>query len=101
MPRKEQITGAVLLAIVASTAASVQTTVGEISGRITDSQWFALPGARVTVSLGDDRWEAITDREGRFAVSKLVLATYRVSVELPGFTTRSGILRLTPANRVR
>jgi hypothetical protein len=64
MRTKRQIPGSVLLAIVATMAASVQTTVGEISGRITDSQWFALPGARATVSLGDDRWQADDRRSG-------------------------------------
>lgn len=100
MRMKWQTVGAVLAAIVGTIAAVAQTTAdGEITGRISDSQWAALPGARVTVSLGDDRREAITDSEGRFAVRSLAPGTYRVTVDLTGFIPRSSSFHLTPASR--
>ena len=73
--------------------------IGEIAGRITDIQAAALPGVRVTISSGDQRREAITDRDGRFVVGMLKPGTYRVAADLAGFVPESGTITLSPATR--
>jgi hypothetical protein len=70
-----------------------------ISGQVIDSTKGAMPGATVTVTnLGTNAQRtAVTDAEGRFSVPNLPPATYRIRVELSGFTT-SEIANLTLRN---
>ena len=72
----------------------VQRPLGEIAGRISDEQHSALPGARVTITNGDQSLEVVTDRDGRFVVRSLNLGTYTVVAELAGFKATSGQLTL-------
>jgi hypothetical protein len=87
-----------LIVAMARTLAQVPAA-GEISGRIADVTGDALPGARVTITSGDERREAVTDAEGRFALPSLRLGTYTVVVELPGFRTVSGTITLSSTVR--
>jgi len=91
----------ILFALVLSFAAVVSADqvagVGEIAGRITQGgnpPQSALPGARVTVAIGNQQGEAITDEDGRFAIPNLVLGTYRITVELIGFDPRHATVTL-------
>jgi hypothetical protein len=91
---------AVLLTIVAAAPCNAQTPAdGEIAGRIVDASAAILPGVRVVISGDNGQREAITDKEGEFAVRGLKLGTYRVSIELPGFTSEAGSVTLSPTVR--
>jgi hypothetical protein len=91
---------AILFVVVAAVSSSGQPTGdGEIIGRITDVQGSVVPGARVSVTTGDEGWETMTDAEGRFALRSLRLGTYNVAVELPGFFARSGTITLSSTVR--
>jgi hypothetical protein len=93
-------TTTIVLVVLAVAGISGQATGdGEIVGRITDIQGGVIPGARVSITRGDERWQTITDAEGRFALRSLGLGTYNVTVELPGFFTRSGTVTLSPTVR--
>jgi hypothetical protein len=70
--------------------AVAQTVDGEIAGRINDKSGAPLPGVRITITNGDRSREAITDRDGRFALRPLAMGTYRVVADLLGFTSTSG-----------
>jgi hypothetical protein len=77
---------------------------GEIAGRITERQigearLGVLPGARITVASGNERREAVTDGEGRFAIRSLKLGTYSVTADLAGFVPVSGSITLSPETR--
>src|SRR5262249_36275612 len=62
-----------------------QETTGAITGRGTDSQGLAVPGAAVTLTGPQGTKTAVTDTDGRFNVPLLVPGTYQVRVELQGF----------------
>jgi hypothetical protein len=98
MTRKnvQNTTWAILFVVLAAVRISGQATGdGGIIGRITDVQGGVIPGARVSITSGDERWETMTDAEGRFALRSLRLGTYNVAVELPVFFTRSGRISLS------
>ncbi len=61
-----------------------------ISGKITDSNGAALPGATVTTSLDSTGAErnAITNEDGRFRIIQLTPGTYSLKVEAKGFGTQ-------------
>jgi hypothetical protein len=65
--------------------AQAQETTGSVTGRITDSQGLAIPGATVTVTGSQGSKSAVTDSEGRYAVPFLTPGTYTVRVTLTGF----------------
>ena len=60
-------------------------TTGVISGRVTDSQGLAVPGATITVTGPQGAKTAATDADGRFQVPYLTPGPYTVRVELQGF----------------
>ena len=93
-----------LLVVVAATLGIVpglsqSVNVGEIAGRITDLQLSGLAGTRITVTSEDERREAITNDEGRFAIQSLKLGTYHVTAELAGFAPASATITLLPEGR--
>ena len=89
-----------LSVIVATVSTFGQTAAdGEITGRITDKQAFAIPGVRVTISSGTQRREAITDKDGRFTLGMLTLGAYQLTAEIAGFMPQSGTIALSPAIR--
>jgi outer membrane receptor for ferrienterochelin and colicin len=62
-----------------------QETTGAVTGRVTDAQGLAVPGAVVTLTGPQGSKSAVTDPEGRFSVPLLVPGTYTAKAELPGF----------------
>jgi len=63
------------------------TTLGNITGTVTDAQSAAVPGAKVTVvNTGTQvSRDTTTDNQGNFAVRSLVPGSYRVEVTAPNF----------------
>ena len=85
-----RLAGLTLVFVLLSAGAWAQESASSgISGQVIDSTKGAMPGATVTVTnLGTNAQRtAVTDAEGRFSVPNLPPATYRVRVELSGFTT--------------
>jgi hypothetical protein len=83
-----------LLACLLAGPAGAQTTTGQISGTVRDSQGGVLPGVTVTVTnvgTGIARTE-VTGPTGTYTVTNLPVGNYTVSVELEGFrrAERSG-----------
>ena len=68
-------------------AASAQTSVGRVSGTVTDSSGALLPGATVTVTNAATNLArtATTDADGFYTVTNLPVGTYVVAVESQGF----------------
>ena len=64
-----------------------QETTGAVTGRITDPQGLAVPGATVTLTGPQGAKTVVTDAEGRFSAPLLVPGTYIVKAELVGFKT--------------
>lgn len=80
---------AILVALLASTAASAQTITGSISGVITDPNGGVIPGATVSLlseKIGQKR-SVTTNGEGRFNFAALQPGTYSLRVEQQGFQT--------------
>ena len=74
---------------------------GVLSGTVTDTTGFVLPGvaveARSTTEGGPER-TVFTDSAGRFAIAALPPGTYDVTFTLPGFTTTvRDAVEVTPA----
>lgn len=90
--RQVFLLGVLLLAV----CAKAQETFGTISGTVVDPTGSAIPGAKVTVTNTDQGVvvRAVeTGEDGYFAVPKLVVGKYSVTVEFKGFkkATVSGI----------
>ncbi len=86
---------ALQLAVVAMVSAmagnaAAQSTLGNITGRATDSSGGALPGVTVSITstnlIGGAR-TAVTDEQGLYRFTLLPGGIYTVKFELPGFTT--------------
>ncbi|MBA3272195.1 MAG: carboxypeptidase regulatory-like domain-containing protein, partial [Acidobacteria bacterium] len=81
-----------VVAVVAALAASAsaQSTLGNITGRATDSSGGALPGVTVSITstnlIGGAR-TAVTDDQGLYRFTLLPGGMYVVRFELTGFTT--------------
>src|SRR5258706_15163408 len=67
--------------------AAAQETTGAITGRITDAQGLAVPGASVTVTniQTSGARTFVTDSDGRYTASNLQPGRYKVSFEITGF----------------
>ena len=78
---------AMLLALLLALAgiASAQGTTGTLSGKLTDSQGLAVPGASVTVTGPQGTKSLVTDADGRFNAPFLTPGSYSVHAELQGF----------------
>ena len=68
-----------------------------VSGRVTDPQGAAVPGASVTARQTETNVtrETVTDREGRFRLPYLKLGPYEITVRLQGFADVTRPLTLT------
>src|SRR5688572_10096638 len=83
--RASAILMALLLALVGASAASAQETTGTLTGKLTDTQGLAVPGASVTVNGPQGSRTFTTDTDGRFNAPFLTPGTYSVRAELTGF----------------
>ena len=83
--RASAILMALLLALVGASAASAQETTGTLTGKLTDTQGLAVPGATVTVNGPQGSKSFTTDADGRFNAPFLTPGTYTVRAELTGF----------------
>jgi hypothetical protein len=69
-------------------AAFAQTETGRLTGRVTDEQGGALPGATVTIRLANTQAAgrtATTDASGNYTITNLQPGNYQVSVTMTGF----------------
>ncbi len=76
-------------ALLCAAHARAQDTTGSITGHVTDSGHYVLPGARVDVSPTGDT--AVSDQQGNFTLANLPARDYTVTVSYVGlspFTTR-------------
>jgi len=86
---RRQLVGAVLVCLLCCATAVAQQTTGSITGRVTDPQSAAIPGATVTArsaATGFTRTE-VTDAEGLYLLNALPVGIYDVTAELSGFAT--------------
>lgn len=65
--------------------AFAQATTGTLTGKLTDSQGLAVPGASVTVVGPQGEKSLVTDTDGRFNAPFLTPGSYSVHAELTGF----------------
>ena len=65
--------------------ASAQETTGTLTGKLTDAQGLALPGATVTVTGTQGERSMVTDADGLFRAPFLVPGVYDVRAEMQGF----------------
>src|SRR3954471_23904453 len=78
---------AILLAVVASGAATAQERFGGLAGVVTDSSQAPVPGATITVTnkqTGASR-TVVSAADGAYRIADLEPGRYSVSVELQGF----------------
>jgi hypothetical protein len=97
-PVVQCITGAALCLALATTAGAQETVnYASVSGRVTDPQSAAVPGAVVTARHTETNVsrEATTDAEGRFRFPYLSVGPYDVTVRLAGFADATRQLNLT------
>ncbi len=80
-------TSAILLALLFALVgvASAQDTTGTLSGKLTDTQGLAVPGATVTVNGPQGAKTFVTDADGRFNAPFLTPGSYGIRAELQGF----------------
>ena len=83
--RTSAILMALLLALIGASAASAQETTGTLTGKLTDTQGLAVPGATVTVTGPQGAKSFTTDTDGRFNAPFLTPGVYTVRAELTGF----------------
>jgi hypothetical protein len=79
-----------ILMLFVSTTVDGQTIRGQIAGTVTDETGAALPGVSITLTspaLQVPQIQRITDERGTYLFSDLPAAAYRLTYELPGFST--------------
>src|SRR5262245_7048487 len=91
---------AIVVCAVASThVATAQETsnTATVSGRVTDPQGAAAPGAQVAARQTETNVTraTVTDAEGRFRFSYLQVGPYEISVRMQGFKEATRALMLT------
>jgi hypothetical protein len=81
--------GALLLALLISTAAAAQVGQTELTGTVVDESGAILPGATVTATLTATGLTRTThaDESGRYRFNNLPVGSYRIRSEMPGFRT--------------
>jgi hypothetical protein len=100
--RRNFIIAAVLIAIVAVSAAVAQSTFGSFTGTVKDPTGALIPGAEVEVvnqGTGATR-KMTTTNAGVFNVPNLDLGTYRVRVSATGFSTYDHANLVLQANQI-
>src|SRR5262245_14788079 len=77
-------------------AASAQTSLAALRGRVTDQQGAVLPGATVTARQTDTNTTrtGVTNENGQYYVPSLPAGAYEISIELQGFSTAKRSLTL-------
>jgi hypothetical protein len=77
-------------------SAQAVATSAALAGRVIDSTGAAVPGATVVVThqARSQRWEAISDERGAYRFPFLAVGTYRIDVQLAGFTPVSREIEL-------
>ncbi len=99
----KQVGLAAAFLLVCVAVVSGQVTSGRLSGTVVDPQGAAAPGAVVTVVNQQIKrtFSVTTDERGQWAVASVPTATYRVTVNAPGFKTAVvadvGVDAATPA----
>ena len=78
---------ALIIVLTSAGIASAQQTTGTITGRATDAQNLAVPGATVTLTGPQGSRTAVTDAQGRFTFPYVTPGTYTIRAELTGFNT--------------
>jgi hypothetical protein len=80
---------ALALLVVGSTFASAQTTLGRVSGVVSDESGGVLPGATVTLTnAGTGQVDVtVTNETGAFLFPQVPVGTYKISIALEGFKT--------------
>lgn len=83
-------------------ASSAGQSTGSISGTIADESGGALPGVIVTATNSDrgTSQTAVSDNMGRYQVSTLPAGVYEVRGVLPGFSSTTVIVTLSPDSSV-
>ncbi len=82
--------GVAVLAATLTSAAPAQNLTGTINGVVKDTSGAVIPGARVTLSNAATSVVARvmkTDKGGRYDAPSLLVGTYKVMVQAPGFKT--------------
>lgn len=97
MKRRLLLTVAVCAACATPLHAQIGT--GDIYGTVTDESGGTLPGATVTIDGPFSRATA-SDASGRFRLLRLEAGTYRLTVELAGFTAVRQSVRVTTGRNV-
>lgn len=87
--------GAALVLLLGCMSAFAQQTAGNVTGRVTDEQGAAVPGATVTAvapQTGFTRSD-VSDGQGLYRLNALPVGTYDITAELAGFRTvsRTGV----------
>ena len=57
---------------------------GSVSGTVTDPAGGVIPGATVTLTVGDQERKAITNAEGLYRIQGLPAGKHSLKVALPG-----------------
>src|SRR5258708_4705032 len=84
MGMRRHLFGAAVFVLLACASAAAQQTTGTITGRVTDPQGAAIPGANITArsaATGFTRSET-SDAGGIFRLSALPVGLYEVTAEL-------------------
>jgi undecaprenyl pyrophosphate phosphatase UppP len=102
MGRTAVCAGAVLL-LFCTTPLEAQFDAGQISGFVRDAGGLVVPGVSVTATNEGNlqRREAVSNADGYYVFPSLIVGTYTISAELPGFarSTTTGV-RLNAASRI-
>jgi len=88
---RRQLFAAALACLLCCATAFAQGTTGSITGRVTDQQGAAVPGATVTAKSGSTGFvrTETSDAEGIYRLNALPVGKYDVVSELSGFTSVS------------
>jgi Carboxypeptidase regulatory-like domain len=92
--------GAMALALVFCVQAlpNAQFAAARVSGRVVDESGATLPG--VTITVGEQRRQSVTDAQGRFEIDDLPTGTYTITATLPSFQIERRTLRLRASGSV-
>ena len=78
-----------MLIFISKTPATGQSTAVTISGTVSDSANYKLPGVTITLRNVDtnSEWKTLTDEKGAYLCSNLLPGTYDLDASLAGFQT--------------